>query len=1521
MKCSDLLKIRSLNGSQNYAFEELCCQLVSLEPRASDDLFYRKGSGADAGVECFIHKTDVSEVGWQAKFFDCFGSSQTAQLSESFNHAIQKHPKLNQYVVCLPIDLKDGRVGKSKTELQRWEDWRAARLKEMSDLGRPMQIVLWQATDLRERLFRHDAHYAGRLRFFFDETHFSNDWFRHQFTSACEFLGERYTPQFHVSLPIRQAFLGISRDDRLNEQCAEWAAQLRRNFKSLPSTLQRANIDSTRIEAMVSCAQQLSNALDQYYPPNISYPIADYLSEIKALQKDYRACMDDCWAQNRLVVLGNKENKEAISYALNQVFNQQQLLDDIEGALHSDTWRLANEQAVLVYGEAGVGKSHLLADIAADALKRNQPALLLINSQFYLQNPRTQILECLDLRNTDFKTLLGALDAAGQAAGVRALLIIDALNERHGIDLWREHLAPFISEIRCFSHLALIVSCRTTYLNYVVQPTSPLHNSLPRIEHHGFADGGGRAARQYLAQRKIIRPSAPNLLPEFNNPLFLKTCCDSLNRQGLHAFPRGVQGLTQYFKFYFDALATKVEDRMRLDSRQHVVARSLQELTQRLLTTQSSYLPLTDTIDCFDAVHPSMGQRERSLLTELEHEGVLTVEPVYTDENQQEEQVRFTFERFSDFQIAGHLLQQHMQGKHPLLPMEKASPLYEFLTREDIYRFAGIIEALAVLLPEQTSVELPDLSADTTAPDWVVEAAFLKSLLLRQQDRFTDRTRELVLKFPTEYENHWLSTLISISTELDNKFNAHYLHDKLAPLTMPERDSKWSVPIATLDIEEGSSLDVLLSWALEEGFSEIEPKRAELAAIMLTWLFSTSHRTIRDRSTKALTALLAPRLQLACSLIDRFRQLDDLYILERLLAASYGAALQAKSQDNLAMLAKVVYEWIFASGKPPAHILLRDYARGIVEYAHHCGVLPYDIEIEKARPPYESNWPIEYVSEENLNGYTETRNGHTFKDDIVSSAGGGWLGDFGNKTISHSVDNWSTTPLSEAKPLMASQCLKRFLVEIGKEEQRRAIKELIDYCVACGEQKSVEEVDFVPTRGDASSPISIEVISQTKAFHENRKNNEDNFKQLEKALLNTLDDNDRYTYQVTVRRGLMGLMYGNTNGHFRERPETFDSILAQHWVAKRAHDLGWSSELFGLFDHRIGTGRGRQNKHIERIGKKYQWLALYELLARMADNLIYRTIYSDDSTEYDGPWQISERNIDPSMLIDKTQDDGWKKHGAVWWSPQTLKLRHISKEEQRIWLKNDSEQLNSASLIDVTDPENSQRWLVLKGFKSYSTPYSAGPHIDSWCRIWCVVVKKSDRAKFIKAASEHTLIDPHALPITTTLRHSFIGEYPWHPSCETRDDWTTLDRDYGYRGKLLATVAEYEDESGDYDRSLVGNIRVYLPAPWLIKKLNLRLVDGHVMHYADHTEKILFKDPSIHETGPSSALIDRDAFLKLLQEENLAPVWIVAGEKGAYGEGDHDFVGRRVHSFVYVLNENNEIVCIKQNVKQEPPHN
>ena len=68
--------------------------------------FERKGT-PDAGVECYCILKDGDEWGWQAKYFDTLGTSQWSQLDKSVKTALDKHPKLVRYFVCIPLDRPD----------------------------------------------------------------------------------------------------------------------------------------------------------------------------------------------------------------------------------------------------------------------------------------------------------------------------------------------------------------------------------------------------------------------------------------------------------------------------------------------------------------------------------------------------------------------------------------------------------------------------------------------------------------------------------------------------------------------------------------------------------------------------------------------------------------------------------------------------------------------------------------------------------------------------------------------------------------------------------------------------------------------------------------------------------------------------------------------------------------------------------------------------------------------------------------------------------------------------------------------------------------------------------------------------------------------------------------------------------------------------------------------------------------------------------------------------------------------
>jgi hypothetical protein len=68
----------------------------------------------------------------------------------------------------------------------------------------------------------------------------------------------------------------------------------------------------------------------------------------------------------------------------------------------------------------------------------------------------------------------------------------------------------------------------------------------------------------------------------------------------------------------------------------------------------------------------------------------------------------------------------------------------------------------------------------------------------------------------------------------------------------------------------------------------------------------------------------------------------------------------------------------------------------------------------------------------------------------------------------------------------------------------------------------------------------------------------------------------------------------------------FDHSVATRWVFKRAVELCPRPELFAAYDAEVDRGRDRQAHAQERLGKKYQWLAYYEFLARVADNFLFR---------------------------------------------------------------------------------------------------------------------------------------------------------------------------------------------------------------------------------------------------------------------------------------------------------------------------
>ena len=300
--------------------------------------------------------------------------------------------------------------------------------------------------------------------------------------------------------------------------------------------------------------------------------------------------------------------------------------------------------------------------------------------------------------------------------------------------------------------------------------------------------------------------------------------------------------------------------------------------------------------------------------------------------------------------------------------------------------------------------------------------AFLRSIIWRKYEAFCEDTvvvlNELVER--EDIEEELLDTLMSVSIVPSHPFNAECLDQRLCQDSMPHRDSWWSTYLHRAWETQGP-VDRLIDWASNlSPDDDVEDEVADLVATALTWMFTTPNRFLRDRATKALVVLLSRRLESASLLIDRFADIDDSYVSERVYAVAYGVAMRCHDADAVGKLALVVYERVFASESPPPHILLRDYARGVVERALCLGA-DIPVNVSRIRPPYKSTWPdlpaeddIEALTQNWEQGAWAEGNLEWSRNRIRDSVMGNFLNDFARYVIgTESEPCWLSIRLGE----------------------------------------------------------------------------------------------------------------------------------------------------------------------------------------------------------------------------------------------------------------------------------------------------------------------------------------------------------------------------------------------------------------------------------------------------------------------------------------------------------------------------
>jgi hypothetical protein len=889
-----------------------------------------------------------------------------------------------------------------------------------------------------------------------------------------------------------------------------------------------------------------------------------------------------------------------------------------------------------------MGKTHLLCHVARQRLVRDRPTIVILSEQLANGEPWSEILRVLQLQ-CDADEFLGALSAAGQARGSRVLIGIDALNEGDGQPMWEHSLAGFLTRAARYPWVGVVVSVRKSYEDIVVRKGA-LQQMLVRVEHRGFQGAEARATTRFFAHYGIVAPTIPPLHPEFSNPLFLRLFCQALHNLGHRQLPPGLHGITGVFTFFLDSVNAKLSGRdfLDVDPAQRVVQACVERVAEAMATAHQQWLPREEARALVASCHHQL-RYARSLFRHLITEGVLAEDRFHSASGGWHDSVRFTYEKFSDHLISRHLLNKHFNETDPASSFLPGTPLGAFVEDEwACQRHKGIIEALAIQLPEKVGRELPDL-APQTAAWWPMREAMVESIIWRDLGSFTKATQAYLNTWLLGYERTFplaMSALLTTATQVNHPYNARTLHRNLMRRRLPDRDAWWSIYLHNEYVNgETNVITRLLDWCgIDEGKTYLSDDAILLAGTTVAWFFTSSNRFLRDHATKALVRLMTPRLALVATLIREFADVDDPYLLERLMATAYGCVLRSADVEGVQAVARASYG-VFFAGEPPASLLLRDYARGVIERALHLRVDP-SLDRAGIAPPYGSAWPERLPTSDELRQFDSADPaqsriyfsvmGDDFARYIIGTNSGGF--------------EWANLPLRDAPPPSRRERTRHFVASLSLE-QRRAWQR----CRRIFREERTRLSRFPPKlliehRGETAT---ITIAENPEARRTDRRESAAN------TFRTVLSTDQRNTFSKYV---IPFLREGELL--FREE-DGFDLRLLQGYILPRVLALGWTSERFGKFDLEM-RARGRESHKAERIGKKYQWIAYYEALARIADQFVFKgNSWSQKRTPFEGPWQVSGlRDIDPSMLLRETPREANRAATACWWHRYGSRLLH-----------------------------------------------------------------------------------------------------------------------------------------------------------------------------------------------------------------------------------------------------------------------
>ena len=363
----------------------------------------------------------------------------------------------------------------------------------------------------------------------------------------------------------------------------------------------------------------------------------------------------------------------------------------------------------------------------------------------------------------------------------------------------------------------------------------------------------------------------------------------------------------------------------------------------------------------------------------------------------------------------------------------------------------------------------------------------------------------------------------------------------------------------------------------------------------------------------------------------------------------------------------------------------------------------------------------------------------------------------------------------------------------------------------------------------------------------------------ESAFLKLLDSDEIRCFRTEAAPFLY------ERNHSGQEERKFDLAATKRWIAKRAYNYGWTKKRFGSDRDQMGR-HSRDRPRVERIGKKYQWLALDELLSRMADNYWMEGEFGQLPKSYASPLDVGfERNIDPTILVEAANHGDVFETKNSWAFVPQIKLDEIDEAKLPTWpFRQDP--ASELKAMPVRHDADGADWLVLYEHQSRTEKYpgeltaSHGMRMQQFRFLATVIVKSYDAKAIASHFCSKGEIDVMHWGTSDMTDAAFLFEAPWRKTWPDRkwlfDSWQLPS---GIEYAQLVTRYRWESH---LDAALPEGYSSHLPTAWVAQELNLKADKKISGLWREDQDEIVFQEFTGKEGG-EIALLRMDAAQRL----------------------------------------------------------